>query len=250
MTGQDLAQVFRPVIQEIIALVQTQMDFCVLKPDAILLVGGFGANPFLRQSLKAAFPHTEVMQPANGWTAVVRGALTKAMAEATPDVCKINISSRIARRYYGLPLSEEFKADKHASPMKYWSPCEGRNQIDVMKWLVRKGDVLEESKPTVIYCYLTRLCTEGPFQSSISYIYVFDDGVPPMYKDHNVKHLAILNADLSSIPSHRYKTVTGADEQQYYEIHFQIRATFFSAHTEYSLWFAGESFGSVQAEYA
>ena len=97
MTGQDLAQVFRPVIQEIIALVQTQMDFCVLKPDAILLVGGFGANPFLRQSLKAAFPHTEVMQPANGWTAVVRGALTKAMAEATPDICRINISSRIAR---------------------------------------------------------------------------------------------------------------------------------------------------------
>jgi hypothetical protein len=44
MSGHDLVQVFAPVIAEIISLVQNQIDFCVIEPTAILLVGGFGAN--------------------------------------------------------------------------------------------------------------------------------------------------------------------------------------------------------------
>ena len=119
-----------------------------------------------------------------------------------------------------------------------------------MKWLVRKGDVLDESKPIVLHCQQTRLCIIGPFRSATTSIYVFDDGVAPMYQDHNVKYLANLTADLSAIHTSRYKTITGADGEKYFEIGFEIRVTFFSAHTEYSLWFSGERFGSVQAEYA
>lgn len=94
-----------------------------------------------------------------------------------------------------------------------------------------------------------QICTDGPINSSTIRFYSFVDGVVPKYKDHNVKHLVTLNVDLSRIPTHRYYTRTGPDGEQHYDLHYQIRATFFSVHTEYALWFDGENMGSVEAEY-
>jgi hypothetical protein len=41
----------------------------------------------------------------------------------------------------------------------------------------------------------------------------------------------------------------GMDKKRYYQLRYEIRANFFSAHTEYSLWFKGECYGKVNAEY-
>ena len=250
MSGLDLVQVFTPVITEIISLVQNQIDFCVIQPKAILLVGGFGANSYLREQLKKAFPKIQVMQPANGWTAVARGALTKAMAGASTNICKINITSRIARKYYGMICVNAFNEDKHENWRKNWNEYYGEHMSTVINWLVCKGDIIDESKSVTASFTEVQLVNDGPFKVSICRFYFFDDGVAPMYKDHNVKHLVTLTADLSAIPPYRYRTATGADGEKYYKISYQIKMTFFSARTEYSLVYQNRPYGSVLAEYA
>ena len=65
-----------------------------------------------------------------------------------------------------------------------------------------------------------------------------------------MKHLVTLNVDVSSIPGNRLRIHVGADGEKYYELDCEIKVTFCSAHTDYSLWRATKRYGSVQAEYA
>lgn len=75
-----------------------------------MLVGGFGQNPYLRNYLKAEIPpKIEVIQVVNGWTAMVRGALTKALADTAPSLSGISIESRVARKHYGMLITTPFE---------------------------------------------------------------------------------------------------------------------------------------------
>ncbi len=64
------------------------------------------------------------------------------------------------------------------------------------------------------------------------------------------KLLVTLTANLSSIPTKRMPKRTGADGQTYFHCNFEIRVTFHSAHTTYSLWYNDKCYGAVDAEYA
>jgi hypothetical protein len=66
----------------------------------------------------------------------------------------------------------------------------------------------------------------------------------------DVKRLVMLSANLSTISPISIPTKRGKDGKDYYYLTFQIRVAFFSAHTEYSLWYMGKCYGSVEAEYA
>jgi len=59
-----------------------------------------------------------------------------------------------------------------------------------------------------------------------------------------------LRADLSAISTTLIPIRTGADGEKYYFLKFQIKVKFFSAHTEYSLWYQDKEYGKVEAEYA
>lgn len=69
---------------------------------------------------------------------------------------------------------------------------------------------------------------------------VFPDGIRPC---------AILSADLSTIAMKAMRKTRGMDKKKYLVLHYEIRVTFFSAHTEYSLWFENKCYGKVNAEY-
>jgi hypothetical protein len=68
---------------------------------------------------RKAVPDIQVWQPANGWTAVVRGDLTKATSEASPEQCRISIASRVARKFYGILVTTNYEEDEHESWRKY-----------------------------------------------------------------------------------------------------------------------------------
>ena len=124
MPGRQLGKIFAPVTKEIIRLVREQIEESKTRPKAILLVGGgFGQSSFLRDQIRKAVPDIEVKQPANGWTAVVRGALTKAMAESSPGDCRVYVNSRVARKYYGILVNYPFKEEEHDLHRKYVLPC-------------------------------------------------------------------------------------------------------------------------------
>ena len=70
MLGTDVRKIFEPVVMEVIKLVLDQITTCNKSIKAVLLVGGFGSNPYLRDEIakevKRISTSTAVMQPQNG----------------------------------------------------------------------------------------------------------------------------------------------------------------------------------------
>jgi molecular chaperone DnaK (HSP70) len=113
MSASTLRGIFEPIITTITALVMAQIK-ATGDVKAVLLVGGFGQSPYLRESLrKVVGANIHVIQPAKGWTAVVRGALIKALAQASPEASRIMIGSGAARKAYGCRIHVPFDAAKH-----------------------------------------------------------------------------------------------------------------------------------------
>lgn len=104
---------FRPVISMITNLVKKQIKQ-TKNPKAVLVVGGFGQSAYLRKSIQQVVGRDiEVISPANGWTAVVRGALIRGLNDASPQTSRIMVKSRIARKHYGVTLMIPFDDDIH-----------------------------------------------------------------------------------------------------------------------------------------
>ena len=67
LTGSQLLSIFRPVLQDIISLVKGQISATNRDVKAVLLVGGFGQNFYLRKSLREALGgNISVMVPPYG----------------------------------------------------------------------------------------------------------------------------------------------------------------------------------------
>jgi molecular chaperone DnaK (HSP70) len=120
LSASTLRAIFRPVITRITALVSAQITGTDEEIKAVLLVGGFGQNPFLRESIQRVVGrHIQVIQPPKGWTAVVQGALIKGLAEACPAASRISIGTRVARKAYGCRVGTVFVEDEHEKDRRY-----------------------------------------------------------------------------------------------------------------------------------
>ena len=106
----EVASIFRPIILNIIELVERQMSKLRAngKPAAgIVLVGGFGQSRCLYRALQLHYAtlaavsanpviRFEILQPANAWTAIVRGAVLRGLEGMEL------VLSRKSRRHYGV----------------------------------------------------------------------------------------------------------------------------------------------------
>lgn len=159
MTADQVKLIFDPVVSEICALVQGQVDTLRAKGgivSGIVLVGGFGQSDYLYRSLKRHFssqpppPYTarpthagsgdplapgeaiEVMQPLYAWTAVVRGAVLRGLEGNT-------VVSRRARMHYGTSYATVYDETQHGVLERYWSPLWERWMVgDRMHWHIQK----------------------------------------------------------------------------------------------------------------
>ena len=68
LKGADVKAIFDPVVHEVVSLVQGQIDSTTKDVKAILLVGGFGQNPYLRDRIRAiaGSAGAQVLQSPNG----------------------------------------------------------------------------------------------------------------------------------------------------------------------------------------
>ena len=115
MSGGEVKKIFDPVVDEVIALVRGQIAATHKKVKAVLLVGGFGQSAYLREAVRAAVDSSvEVMQPPNGWTAVVRGALMKGLSQLEPETERVKVAARTARKHYGTEIMSKYDSSKHA----------------------------------------------------------------------------------------------------------------------------------------
>ncbi|KAI9765090.1 MAG: hypothetical protein M1840_007797 [Geoglossum simile] len=153
VTGKDLFDIFDPIVTDIEALVQKQLDEVKKKMQkqarAIFLVGGFGDSPYLRKQLEKLVPSIEVTTPADAWSAVVRGAVLSKIPDA------IRVVSSVASKSYGVQANsvfEEHKHNKEDAEHKFWDRWEGIYRIPQMNWYIMKGeDLLRDRSQSISY---------------------------------------------------------------------------------------------------
>jgi hypothetical protein len=138
LSATDIEAIFAPVVSAAITVL-TQQVGKTPGVRAVLMVGGFSDSPYLRKRIRELLPKTiELIMPPNGRTAVVRGALMKAMAEELPALSRINITSRAARKYYGYALTVRYDASIHPADKKWWSAYYGRDRVTIMDWRIKE----------------------------------------------------------------------------------------------------------------
>ncbi|KAJ5569788.1 uncharacterized protein N7459_009218 [Penicillium hispanicum] len=269
LSGEEMREIFLPLLQEIRDLVKQQIWISQNKVKSVLLVGGFGQNRFLEKFLRDSLPlEIALIAPVKGWTAVVRGALMKALADTCSLAPQVAIESRRARKHYGQIMQVSFEESIHDTRKRYWDYFYGEYRIDVMSWFInkellfgtkhRQGDALEEKKPIITKWRRLKLTTDGKFESIRTQIFELDtsEGADaPLYFNNseepllNMKEHAVLHPELNRILRKRIPIVKGADSHSYYSVNYGIHAHYYSAHCEYSLWFEGQKQGSVRVEY-
>lgn len=79
MTGDDLREIFKPIIEEVVRLVGDQIRAAHSKgPEhqikGIFLVGGFGSSRYLKNCLEENYKNLgiQVIQPHDAWSAIVK----------------------------------------------------------------------------------------------------------------------------------------------------------------------------------
>ncbi|KAG0650908.1 hypothetical protein D0Z07_2774 [Hyphodiscus hymeniophilus] len=254
ITRTEMHDIFEPVVEKVIRLVEGQILATNQTISAVLLVGGFGQNNYLKERLRSSIGESIiVMQPPNAWTAVVRGAVMMALARANSKLATVNLVSRVARKHYGIELATTYDSAKHDESKKYWSDAGKLFGVNVMAWLIKKGDPVEESKPIKIHYDSYFLVSDGPLTTvDIDILCDEKSAIAPVHKGKpNVLKLATLTGDLSHLEKSDLEKMitTRNDGKKYYAVKLAIEATFHSASTTYVLLFHGKRYDTVTAEY-
>ncbi|OJJ46617.1 hypothetical protein ASPZODRAFT_96949 [Penicilliopsis zonata CBS 506.65] len=254
LSGREMADIFLPIFQDILELVNEQLETSTQKAKSIFLVGGFGQSPYLRKFLRDNISNDiNVIQIVDGWTAVVRGALAKTIASTTSSIPRITVESRVARKHYGMIMSTPFQPHLHEESKKYWDYFHGDHRIQVLYWFIQKGDQIKEGEPIETSWTQKHLESEGPFHSISVQMYELDipiGAIAPLYFTRKMKKHARLDPNLSQIQKDRIPVVQGKDGENYYKIDFKIHAAYFSAHCEYTLWYEDKDHGYVDVRYS
>lgn len=69
LSGDEVKTIFDPVIQEVTNLVKGQIEASCRSIKAVLMVGGFGQNAYLRDCIRQSLARSniEIMQSPNGY---------------------------------------------------------------------------------------------------------------------------------------------------------------------------------------
>lgn len=111
----QMQEIFDPIINKVIALVKEQILTTEKNIKAVLLVGGFGQNVYLKERLRRFLGSSiEVRQPPHSWTAVVRGAVMMGCRSKS-----VQILSRAARKHYGIKLELTYDKNVHSWDERY-----------------------------------------------------------------------------------------------------------------------------------
>ncbi|KAF6221406.1 hypothetical protein HO133_002261 [Letharia lupina] len=255
LSGIDVRAIFEPVVKEVLALVTGQIKAARRSVKAIVLVGGFGQNSFLRDAIREEVKssNVEVLQSPCSWTAVVRGALMMGLASTSPAFATVAISGRSARKYYGTNCGLQYLDLEHGNARKIWDACSGFYRTYMMDWFIEKGSLVKEDRPVRLSYQRKKLVSRGSLTTISTTIYCSSDpqnsGAPKYVEDESVTPLVKVEADLSRLPAHQIPRKRGADGKMYYHVDYAIQVTYMSAYTSYELICGGVNYGRVTSEY-
>ncbi|EME87872.1 uncharacterized protein MYCFIDRAFT_129552 [Pseudocercospora fijiensis CIRAD86] len=267
MTSEQVKHIFEPIIDEVIALVEGQVNAIRYKGgnvSGIILVGGFGQSNYLYTRLKQHFnappppiyterpthaaaqapqQAVEVLQPLHAWTAVVRGACVRGLEGSL-------VEKRRSRWHYGTSYATVFDETKHPLSDRYWSPLWERWMVsDRMQWHIAKGTPISADQP--ISFHYTRNFRPG--QSLIvedDLIACEDDEAPDACGGiQSLVNVCTLITDLNAVPKGLFTRLTTTKGIEFDNLDFELHMKIESASLVFELRVDGVKYGAVQAEF-
>ncbi|KFY86902.1 hypothetical protein V500_07322 [Pseudogymnoascus sp. VKM F-4518 (FW-2643)] len=238
----DLREILKPVIDEVVKLVRDQIRSTNKDVKAILLVGGFGGSQYLFQRLRESIPkNTAVLQPGYGWSAVVQGALLRGLADCSPQNSNVRLTSRVARKHIGKICIVDFDEAKHLMSRRFFHAFSGQWRTKAMSWIITKGDAIKEDTPFTFSHAKRRLVSMGkPEEYNVIIYHDCTDRPPVVYRDQEVLKLVRLHVKVSDLPPDALELEMGKDDDLYYNFKFTIEVTYQSGSTKYGLLHKGE----------
>ncbi|KAF9170545.1 Heat shock 70 kDa protein 12A [Mortierella sp. AD011] len=172
--------VFEPVVGEVLALIQEQLDGAK-NCSAIFMVGGFGSSSYLLQCVKQRFGNMvkTISAPYKPEMAVVCGAV---YAGLNPK----KVTTRVSRRCYGVGVNQKFEKGVDPNSFKIMRP-DGPRCTNRFSTFVRKGQKVQVDECVTNSYSVTKLHVMTKLSVKIYAI----DGYPPRYiTDAGVSELA------------------------------------------------------------
>ncbi|KAF2281477.1 Hsp70 family protein-like protein [Westerdykella ornata] len=265
MSAEQVQEIFDPVVQEVINLVEGQVQSIRAKGGlvcGIVLVGGFGQSNYLYRRMKAHFntapppPYTErpthaaavnaehsveVMHPMYAWTAVVRGAVLRGLEGSM-------VVSRRSRWHYGTSYATVFDEAKHPISDRYWSPLWERWMVsDRMQWHIAKGAQVSENSP--ISFHYTRNFRPGQSLIVEDDLIACDDDVAPDSYRKGLINVCTLTTDLNAVPKTLFTRLTTTKGVEFDNLDFTLDMRIESAGLVFELKVDGVRYGSVSAKF-
>ncbi|KAI9685583.1 MAG: hypothetical protein M1822_004441 [Bathelium mastoideum] len=231
MTGNDVKEIFAPLVTDIIRLINDQINQVMLKrPNkgitGIFLVGGFGSSQYLKSCVQSAQPEIQVLQPSDAWAAIVKGAALSKLPETA------HVSSTKATKHYGVESWQPYDNDLDQGE-KTCVRRDGVTRARRFTWYISIDDDLQRDK--VIRFSFYRSIDKNYSQSDL----VFEDELYES-KDRNA-------------PRHKSKGrhIKRKDTQgkKYYDADYDLVVRLESALMTFSCEVEGKTVGTVEANY-
>ncbi|KAL9641362.1 MAG: hypothetical protein Q9204_000057 [Flavoplaca sp. TL-2023a] len=241
LKGADLYDIFEPVIQDVLA---------------VLLVGGFGENRYLYKRIQQAIAPEgiEVLKSPYGWTAVVRGALIKGLADHNPKNTEVNVAGRYTSFHYETESAKVWDKKVHEEDKRFWSAANSRWEVNTYDWFVLKAEAVSEKKPIRLPYHSECLANKrklDPITITIVKCADVDETRPPLFvrAEGEVTPVAHLEVPLSLFPTKNLKKRQSEDGQEWFIVDFTLKVTRTSSEFRYDLMRGNKSYGRVPAEF-
>ncbi|OLL26371.1 Heat shock protein 12B [Neolecta irregularis DAH-3] len=241
-TRDEIVQVFDPVINKIIQLIEEQVTNSKETIKTIFLVGGFGSNGYLRNRIQGRYPHISVQQPVDAWSAVVRGAVIHGLRE------KI-VTARHLRRSYGVSCNSQWDPLIHDLDQYYVCEFTGHARAnDCMSWYARMGHEVQHGQSIKFpFCHKVG-------EKKDRYVYDLlcsDIENPPRRASHSsVTALGQVVVNLTDDQKQLYRTRNSVtDGFEYYELCIDISMKFTASLLKFEILLDGKVAGEAVIKY-
>lgn len=250
--GDVLDRIFNPLVTATETLIQAQLDEIRVKlggrsAKIVFLVGGFGASPYLKRRIQALVDPIQVIQPADAWSAIVRGAVMSKMPRT------VRVTSTIAPQNLGVRAKVPYKPLEHpeeAAAYKVIDPYEGIERISKMTWYILKDTELNRDRKVRFSFY-----RDIPFDYKpedlkfVDNLEASDAVIPPTYPWEGVSQKCTLSYDLSGLLKDQLTERTKEDGTKYYSVEYELVTTVLAALMVFSVECNGVEYGSVEVDY-
>ncbi|KAK0620644.1 putative hsp70 protein [Immersiella caudata] len=164
MTGEDCMEIFSPVINRVLGLIDNQLKSAIMKrggkkitmratktidsfpanrnchPQGIFLVGGFGSSQYLKARVEVCHPGIQVLQPADAWAAIVKGAAMSGLPSGS------KIIATCSTKHYGVQACRPYELADHPGLPIIISEYTGFKMVSAMTWYINIGDDIQRDQ--------------------------------------------------------------------------------------------------------